>query len=567
MDRWYFFDRNLLALSAQNPVLCSQLSKAETTLGRYKFLESRSGEVIPALVDRSGAAHALHSMIDPVREAQRLVATLHDGNSRTAESFVVFLGLGAAFAPAAALNSSDTSHVVVIDYDINGIAELLCSREYITLLQDPRFTLLIDPPPDLIESVILELYKPALCGGIRVLPIRTRTELDKQHFGAAGDAIQRTIEKVSSDYSVQAYFGMRWFANIIRNLGAARLQNRSAPPIREAAICAAGPSLDDQIPLLREQKEQRDLFVISADTALPALLHRDFRPDAVVSIDCQHISYYHFMGTDCAGIPLFLDIASPPMLSEFSGYPFFFSGGHPLATYISQQWRPLPLLDTSGGNVTYACLSLAESLGAQHITVYGADFSYPAGKTYARGTYMYPYFERRQERRFPLEAHFSTFLYRSPFLNAGPPYETTSLRLYRERFEQKIAAMEAGVVIAPGGGIPLSIPEKSSPRPDESRTRIFSLFAPGKMLMDARQFVEQYRRDIESLPVFDSGAAAVTGRNLNIDERRVFVTLLPQAAAIKHRHPELTPPDLIEAVKRYCVTEIDRVLNNGLFDS
>jgi hypothetical protein len=565
MDRWYFFDRNLLALSAQNPVLCSQLSKAETTLGRYKFLESRSGEVIPALVDRSGAAHALHSMIDPVREAERLVATLHDGNL-SAEGFVIFLGLGAAFAPTAVLNRSDTSHVVVIDYDINGIAELLCSREYITLLQDPRFTLLIDPPPDLIESVILELYKPALCGGIRVLPIRTRTELDKQHFGEAGDAIQRTIEKVSSDYSVQAYFGMRWFANIMRNLGAARLQNRSAPPIRSAAICAAGPSLDDQIPLLRKQKEQQDLFVISADTALPALLHRGFRPDAVVSIDCQHISYYHFMGTDCAAIPLFLDIASPPMLSEFSECPFFFSGGHPLAAYISQQWRPLPLLDTSGGNVTYACLSLAESLGAQHITVYGADFSYPAGKTYARGTYMYPYFERRQERRSPLEAHFSAFLYRSPFLNDHSPYETTSLRLYRERFEQKIAAIEAEVVIAPGGGIPLSIPEKSFARPPESRARVFSLFAPGKMLMSARQFVEQYRRDIESLPVFESGAAAINFRNLNLDERRVFVTLFPQAAAIKHRHPELAPPDLIEAVKRYCVTEIDRVLNNGLFD-
>jgi hypothetical protein len=565
MDRWYFFDRNLLALSAQNPVLCSQLSKAETTLGRYKFLESRSGEVIPALVDRSGAAHALHSMIDPVREAERLVATLHDGNM-SAEGFVIFLGLGAAFAPTAVLNSSDTSHVVVIDYDINGIAELLCSREYITLLQDPRVTLLIDPPPDLIESVILELYKPALCGGIRVLPIRTRTELDKQHFGEAGDAIQRTIEKVSSDYSVQAYSGMRWFANIIRNLGAARLQNRSAPPIRSAAICAAGPSLDDQIPLLRKQKEQQDLFVISADTALPALLHRDFRPDAVVSIDCQHISYYHFMGTDCAAIPLFLDIASPPMLSEFSECPFFFSGGHPLAAYISQQWRPLPLLDTSGGNVTYACLSLAESLGAQHITVYGADFSYPAGKTYARGTYMYPYFERRQERRSPLEAHFSAFLYRSPFLNAHSPYETASLRLYRERFEQKIAAIEAEVVTAPGGGIPLSIPVKPFPRPPESRTRIFSLFAPGKMLMSARQFVEQYRRDIESLPVFDSAAAAVTGRNLNIDERRVFVTLLPQAAAIKHRHGELSPPDLVEAIKHYSVTEIDRVLNSGLFD-
>jgi hypothetical protein len=352
----------------------------------------------------------------------------------------------------------------------------------------------------------------------------------------------------------------------------AQLQNRSAPPVREAAICAAGPSLDDQIPLLIERKhERKSLYVISADTALPALLHRGFRPDAVVSIDCQHISYYHFMGTECAGIPLFLDIASPPMLSDFSDFPFFFSGGHPLAAYISQEWRPLPLLDTSGGNVTYACLSLAESLGAQRITVYGADFSYPAGKVYARGTYIYPFFERRQERRSPLESRLSSFLYRSPFLPPEdaayggneqiPPYETTALRLYRKSFEHKISAMEAEVSVAPGRGIPLVIHRK--PLSPPSGARIISLFAPGKMVMDANRFLEQYQRAIEALPVLGTtnGNTDIYLRNLDVDARRVFVTLLPQMAALKHRQPELTVPDLVEEVKRYSVNEIERVLN------
>ncbi|MDR0456713.1 MAG: DUF115 domain-containing protein [Treponema sp.] len=579
MDRWVFFERNLLALSAHNPELCSRLSLAETTQGRYKFLESLSGELMPALVDRSGSAHALHSTVDPVREAERIVSTLQkDRNGLLAEGFVIFLGLGAGFAPLAALNNSGVSHVLVIDYDINGIAELFCARDYIALLGDPRLTLLVDPPPGLIESTVLELYRPALCGGIRALPLRARTDLDKQNFGAAGDAIQQTIEKVSADYSVQAYFGMRWFANIIRNLGTAQRQNRSAPPIREAAICAAGPSLDGQISLLAQQKDKtggQGLFVISADTALPALLHGGVRPDAVVSIDCQHISYYHFMGMDCADIPLFLDIASPPMLPGFSTHPFFFSGGHPLAAYITQEWRPLPLLDTSGGNVTYACLSLAESLGAQRITVYGADFSYPAGRVYARGTYIFPFFERRQERRSPLEAQLSSFLYRSPFLPSSgetvPLYETAALRLYRTSFERKASAMEAHVSAAPGPGIPLSIRGKSPSLSPNAHSRIFSLFAPGKMVMNADEFLEQYRRDIAALPVFSNANGTVGGiaggaylRNLGADERRVFATLLPQTAAIRHRRPELAAPELIEAVKNYCVNEIDKVLNGGL---
>jgi uncharacterized Rossmann fold enzyme len=581
VDKRYFFERNLLALSVQNPELCSRLSVAETTLGHYRFLETYSGELIPALVDRTGNAHALHSTIDPAKEADRLLAVLKDKNGISAGVFVIFFGLGAGFAPLSALNSGNVSHVLVIDYDINGIAELFCSREYISLLGDPRCTLLVDPHPDLVVNMILELYRPALCGGIRVLPLRPRVEPDKRNFSAAMDAVQRTIEKLSQDYSVQAYFGMRWFGNIIRNLGAAQHQNRCAVPIREAAICAAGPSLDGQIPLLLEQKSlpEQKLFVIAADTALPALLHRGLRPDAVVSIDCQHISYYHFIGTGCSDIPLFLDIASPPMLSQFSVFPFFFSGGHPLAVYVSQQWRPLPLLDTSGGNVGYACLSLAESLGARRITVYGADFSYPFGRVYAKGTYIYPFFEQRQNRLFPLESHLSSFLYRSPFLqpeteSGNCMYETAAMRFYRKSFEEKASVIKAQVSAVKGSGIPLVIRGNSFSVPFKEiaahGTR--NLFAPGKAVMNADTFLEQYRDNLAALPVFGNrgGAADVTAtgttylRNLGIEQSCVFITLLPQMAAIRYRHPELSIPELTEEVKRYCILEIEKVLNSGL---
>jgi hypothetical protein len=271
------------------------------------------------------------------------------------------------------------------------------------------------------------------------------------------------------------------------------------------------------------------------------------------------------LGEDCTDIPLFLDIGSPPMLSGFSAYPFFFSFCHPLAAYISQQWRPLPLLDTSGGNVTYACLSLAGSLGAQRITVYGADFSYPLGRVYARGTYIYPFFERKQERRSPLEAHFSSFLYRSPFLppetaeggDGVAPYETATLRFYRKSFEKKVLNIKAHVTAAHGSGIPLCIREKTASLPFGVHGRIFSLFAPGKMIMSADRFLEQYRQDIDTLPV--SGAAYL--HNLNGEQRRIFTTLLPQAAAIKHRRPHLSTQELLEAVKYYCIHEIDRILN------
>jgi uncharacterized Rossmann fold enzyme len=557
LNKQFFFERNLLALSTLNPGLCSRLSGAETTLNRYKFLESRSGEIVPALIDAAGGAHPLHSLVDPRREGERLISTIGG------EGFLIFLGLGGAYAAEAALERAGICRVLVIDYDINGAAELLCSREYISVLGDPRFCLMIDPSGGELETYILENYQPVLSGGIRVLPLRGRTEFEGPRFQAAGEAVQNALVKVSADYSVQAYFGTRWFSNIIRNLKNSGIQDGPFPPVREAAICAAGPSLDAQIPLLAEQRRGKTRggpFIIAADTSLPSLLQAGLEPDAVVSIDCQHISYYHFMAGMPPHIPLFLDLASPPLLASRSSRPIFFSGGHPLGVYISRRWRPVPLVDTSGANVTYACLSLAETLGAEDIVIYGADFSYPQGQVYSRGTYIYPYFANRQNRLAPAEALFSAFLYRNPSLTKVPGggawyYETATLNRYRAVLEAKAADMAIPVRSAPGRGAPVQIRQ-----PRRGRfPRVLRLFAAGQERTSAPAFLEEYREGIKALPPLGTGSQSYLAR-LNEEERAIFTTLLPQAAAIKRRTGAVKPGDIIEAVRDYCTGEIDKIL-------
>jgi hypothetical protein len=68
------------------------------------------------------------------------------------------------------------------------------------------------------------------------------------------------------------------------------------------------------------------------------------------------------------------------------------------------------------------------------------------------------------------------------------------------------------------------------------------------------EFLEQYRKDIADLP---SGG-------LNEKESRIFTTLLPAAAALKHRNKAfaegLKTAELIEETKRYCVRQIDKIL-------
>jgi hypothetical protein len=275
-----------------------------------------------------------------------------------------------------------------------------------------------------------------------------------------------------------------------------------------------------------------------------------------------------------ADVPLFLDLASPPLVASRSERPRFFSGGHPLTSYISRFWRSFPAADSSGGNVTYAALSLADSLGARRIDLYGADFSYPRGQSYARGTYLFPYFDHRQGRLNPLESLFSAFLYRSPSLKrVGQAdrwyYETRALNMYRERLEAKARTLKPEIVQVCGLGAPIrlekapGVSERTGPHEwsggQTGGREPIRLFSAGKAAMGARDFLAGYRKKIADLPLMDRGVSAWLQR-LSAEETMLLATLLPAAAALNRRSPGLKGGDVLEAVREYSLMELDRVL-------
>ncbi|MCL2209710.1 MAG: DUF115 domain-containing protein [Treponema sp.] len=529
--------------------MCSRYDSAN----HYTFSRAQSGEMVPAILNSVHEKKPLHSMVNPQREAQRLASSIPDSTL-----LVVLLGLGGGFT-AEAILSQTQAQLVVIDYNKEGIKELFSVIDYSRLVNNKRFSLLIDPDADEIKCFLLQNYNPSLCGGIKTIPLRARTEAEPLLFENAVRAIQETVDIISSDYSVQVHFGRRWFSNIIRNIKdfEPSMENKLPCSITGAAIAAAGPSLNQQMPFLSELKSKQ-VFIISCDTALPVLLQNGIEPDTVVSIDCQHISYHHFFGySNIKNIYLALDIASPPLLSRLPFHPVFFSSSHPLAQYISAVWQPLFQIDTSGGNVTYACLSLAETIGAKNITLFGADFAYIRSGTYAKGTYVNPYFDKKQNRFLSLEAQSSAFLYRSEFLpktSQDQSYrETSSLRFYREKFEKKAAETDAHITCAKGEGAPVKIQNRLT----DNAIRNASLPKTKRNSITGSEFLDQYRKNIAALP--EAGEDDYLHK-LDKNEREIFTTLLPTAAFIKYRNPSFKANDLIEETKRYCVELIRKVI-------
>ncbi|MDR2448059.1 MAG: DUF115 domain-containing protein [Treponema sp.] len=501
---------------------------------KYTIKTARNNSIVPAIVDDNGVEHALHSLIDPQKEAERLLGVRKD------EGFLVFLGLGGGFSAAQSLAcDKDIRLVMIVDYGREGLEELFSVIDYSSIMNDPRVFLLIDPSTVEIESFILEHYQPALMNGMRVFPLRARIDVESEPFRAAEAAIGGALKKVSADYSVQAHFGLRWFSNIIqniqniKNMGPARknafhwqgcFEGRS---VKRVSITAAGPSLDRSLPLLREQRMRR--FIIATDTSLSALLAAGIEPDAVVSIDCQLWSYNHFFRR--TRIPLFLDLASPPMLAERSAAPYFFSGGHPLSRLFSRAGTDIPELDVSGGNVTYAAVSLAEALGAETVELFGADFSYPLGVAYARGTWLHPFYDKRQNRFSPTETFFSHLMYRTPlekrYANGSWHYETPTLAMYRAKLAERPWR-----------------PQKTASAPWYRLEK-----TPGAAL--GAEFLTAYREKLRALSF-----RRLDARFPDSEGAAVIATLLPTAAALKHRNPELGGERLLEAAREWCMKRL-----------
>ncbi|MDR1221197.1 MAG: DUF115 domain-containing protein [Treponema sp.] len=501
---------------------------------KYTIKTARNNSIVPAIVDDNGVEHALHSLFDPQKEAERLLGVRKD------EGFLIFLGLGGGFSVAQALTRAhDVRLILIVDYGRDGLEELFRVIDYSLIMNDPRVFLLIDPSALEIESFILEHYQPALMNGMRVFPLRARTDVEREPFRAAEAAINGAIKKVSADYSVQAHFGLRWFSNIIHNIqniqnakntGLARKDAGQAHrlgcfegrSVKCASVIAAGPSLDRSLPLLQEQRTRR--FIIATDTSLPALLAAGIEPDAVVSIDCQIWSYNHFFRR--TRIPLFLDVASPPLLAERSTAPHFFSGGHPLSRFFSRVGADIPELDASGGNVTYAAVSLAEALGAETVELFGADFSYPLGVAYARGTWLHPFYDKQQTRFSPTETFFSHLIYRTPLekrhTNGSWHYETPVLAMYRAKLAERRWT-----------------PQKT-PR-----------IGAACIATSGAEFLALYREKLRSLSFQRLDAVCLDGEGA-----AVIATLLPTVAALKHRNPELGGERLLESAREWCVKRL-----------
>jgi len=481
-----FLEPNLLALSATNSSLASKISYAEES-DQCLIKESRTGMRVPFLKKHSRAI-PLHSTFDPVKEGYRFYSTFK------AKGYIIILGFGAGYHILPFLEDKQISEILVIDKGYGFFKKILTNFNLTSLFLDKRVRILIDPSPDDISKHILENYIPAISGNLDILKLRSRVDMENEFFSNVTKTINDVITPLSEDFSVQSYFGKRWFINTI--------------------------------------------------------------------LDCQHITFHHFMTGIPDDIPLVLDLASPQLITRLTGNVLFFTSGHPFSLYVKKRWREFPFIDTSGGNVSHAAVSLAYSLGAKKIFLFGVDFSYPYGKSYARGTYLYPYFSSLTNRKQPLEDFFTDFIFHNDETNhvtdnRSSRYVTKPMISYKKRLEKLISGLNSKVIIPEGDGEIIEIPEyKEHPESDE----ISSIFSAGPADFSWNHFLFSYYKDLASLPVPTESISGYMN-SLTSRQKEVCITLFPAAAAIRRTcSPDTGGMEILKKTHDWTVKTVAKVI-------
>jgi len=267
----------------------------------------------------------------------------------------------------AAMSSAKEPEIKIMNSAI--FALVLHLTEQLDWLSDPRVNLLLAEENELVMLPFLFLSSELELADESSAKIRDRV------------LIQSRYESLNSEFE-QEWIFQRFHENF--DLLRQDLDVRDLFGVaqgREAYILATGPTLATHLPRLKQIRDraERPLF-ICVDTALRPLLEQGIKPDIVVTID-RNIHHGILNPDWSADITLVYNpMVNNSVLSSWKGKRY---GAYEALHMYTELNNKLPRASLyAGGSVIHPATDLAVRMGSSKITLFGADFSYPGGKTH-----------------------------------------------------------------------------------------------------------------------------------------------------------------------------------------
>ena len=192
---------------------------------------------------------------------------------------------------------------------------------------------------------------------------------------------------------VRERFGAESFENLavnFRKLGSSKSFGSLIDKIDKdvpAIIVASGPSLAKNMHLLKEAKGKS--VIISADSAVSALLANDIVPDLYISVD-PNKEAKSFEDDRVKDIPSVVELTSSVnAIKEGQEHFFLFNRDNKYLENFIDEYNVDMHMIGSGGSVANMCFDTAITIGFRTVIFIGLDLAYTGNKTHVENTARY----------------------------------------------------------------------------------------------------------------------------------------------------------------------------------
>ena len=323
----------------------------------------------------------LHSAYNPQKESETIIQNTDFSEAETC----VFLGTGLGYTCIECAKKHPEKTLIIFEPDPYHFFSSLIFTDWTDVFKCKNLILAISCTPEQGISLInqYEILKT------NFFHVKAQTNHAEKYFETLETLIQRNKNKEKINTATLEKFGKLWVKNTCKNLkksffaqGITQYKNcaKNIPFL----ILAAGPSLQDILPYLKEIKNKA--IIVCVDTALRFCIKYNVEPDFIVLTDPQYWAYKHIDGIKSPSSILITESAVYPSVFRFLCKKIICcKSNFPLEHYFDS-FRSEKGTLVAGGSVASTAWNFAQYAGASEIYVAGLDLAFVNKQTHIKGS-------------------------------------------------------------------------------------------------------------------------------------------------------------------------------------
>ncbi len=332
----------------------------------------------------------IHSPSGAKKEAEKWFSSLKLTNIKVL--YVYGVGLGYYHEAAKEwLKQSKDNHLVFLEDDPTMIHRLLETENGTNILKDKQTQLYFFHTIDDNDPTLNEVYWDYVLHPISVSSLHFYKKIKPEKFNDLNLKITYDTSLKNSLLEEYLRLGASFFRNFYSNiysLPEASLGNALWGKFKNipAIICGAGPSLENNISILKTLKEHAIIF--AGSSAINAVTSGGVTPHLGAGIDPNMAQEERLSKVKDLTFPfLYRNRMYHPALNLVKGAKLYVTGagGYDIAEWFEQCFGIEQDKMEEGRNVVNFCMEIAHKMGCNPIIFVGLDLAYTGQKAYTEG--------------------------------------------------------------------------------------------------------------------------------------------------------------------------------------